>query len=429
MLKATMRDRVHSWMGRRPGSASLSDSLERSPGARVLLQQAERSAQLALHVLRGLLWAAAVLAFVLALPGLSVASRLVAAILWVTVFGLLWIVIWRVLSGPRPPVWLRYALVYVDGAYLLELLLLARLPLPPLTLLPTASEVLRDVGIPLLVFLALSGVFRIDTLAAVLSAAAAILTYVILALALNIPPGQSLPTGLVIAFAGAAGVVGARVVRDAVLRAGEARILEHYVPGSLMGDLRRTGSGGNGREQQVTVLLTDIRGFTTLTESLPPAATVGFLNDYLSVAIPPLIAEGAVIDKYLGDGILAFIEGEQQAQRAVRAALALLHAVAALDPRSSHHGSIHVGVAVHTGWAMVGTIGPPERCEYTIISDTVNVTSRLEELNKRFASTMIISESVLTAGGELPNGFVGPEEVELRGHRGPLVVYYLPSGA
>jgi class 3 adenylate cyclase len=76
---------------------------------------------------------------------------------------------------------------------------------------------------------------------------------------------------------------------------------------------------------------------------------------------------------------------------------------------------------------MVGSIGPAARREYTIISDAVNVTSRLEELNKRIGSAMIVTESVLAAGGELPDGFVGPKEVELRGHHGRMQVYYLPS--
>jgi adenylate cyclase len=323
---------------------------------------------------------------------------------------------------------MRYALVYLDGAYLLEAVVLMAPPVPQLAMIPasTAADMLRAVGAPMLVFLAISGVFRIDSAAAVLSAAAAVVTYAIVAHALAMSLDQSLPAALVVAFTGAAGVVGARVIRDAVVRAGEARILEHYVPRALLGDLRRSGSGTTGREEQVSVIFVDIRGFTSLVEHLTPSEAVAFLNAYLGIAMPALLEHGAIVDKYLGDGILAFIEGKDNVNRAVAAGLAVLDAVARWNETTSDVQPVRVGVAVHAGRAMLGSIGPPDRRDYTIISDAVNVTSRLEELNKHFRSAMIISGSVAELCGQLPVGFLGPETVDIRGHAEPMQVYHLP---
>jgi adenylate cyclase len=225
-----------------------------------------------------------------------------------------------------------------------------------------------------------------------------------------------------------ASVVTAQVLRDAFLRARRQDILEHYVPGSLTRELIRTGAVAHaGREEELSVLLADIRGFTTLTASLSPAEAVAFLNAYLVRAIPPLVAEGAVIDKYIGDGILAFFEGEGHKRRAVRAARALLGAVEDFNRSRASQDALGVGVALHTGRAMVGTIGTEERREYTVISDTVNVTARLEELNKRYDSCIVASEPVLAACEDgLRWGFAGPSSVEIRGRDTALSVYYLP---
>jgi adenylate cyclase len=188
----------------------------------------------------------------------------------------------------------------------------------------------------------------------------------------------------------------------------------------------RTGTGPSGREEDVTVLMADIRGFTSVVEDMAPQDAVNFLNEYFSVAIPPLLAHGAVVDKYLGDGVLAFFEGDSHAHRALMAATALLQEVATFESPYLRSKPLRIGVAVHAGRAMLGAIGPPARREYTIISDAVNVTSRLEELNKRFGSMLIVSDSALAAGGELPPGCAGPESVPLRGHHGTLRIYHLP---
>ena len=82
-------------------------------------------------------------------------------------------------------------------------------------------------------------------------------------------------------------------------------------------------------------------------------------------------------------------------------------------------------MALHTGPALVGTIGSHHKREYTVIADTVNVTSRLEELNKRFGSSVVASEDTLRAANDGADGFEGPETVELRGHAAPLRVYHL----
>ncbi len=253
----------------------------------------------------------------------------------------------------------------------------------------------------------------------------AIFTYVAAVLTLDLPLRQALAPGFTIAFAGIAGVVGARVVRDAVLQAREATILESYVSRGLIADLRQSGVERTAHEEEVTLLLADIRDFTGLVEPLAPEQAVALLNEYLAVAVPPILAHGGIIDKYVGDGILAFFESADHAARALQAALGLLEALDGFNDRRPAEPPLRCGVALHVGPAMLGTIATVERREYTIISDAVNLTARLEELNERSGSAIVVSASVVAATGGIPAGFSGPETVDLRGHLGRLAVYRL----
>jgi adenylate cyclase len=132
---------------------------------------------------------------------------------------------------------------------------------------------------------------------------------------------------------------------------------ERYVPEALVEELVRIGDPlGAGRETDITVLIVDIRGYTQRTERLTPRQAVAFLNDYFSVVVAPLAAEGAVLDKYIGDGVFAFIEG--RSSNGGRSG-------GAHDPlggRQIQRGATgrRAGgdrIALHTGRALVGTIG------------------------------------------------------------------------
>ena len=177
-----------------------------------------------------------------------------------------------------------------------------------------------------------------------------------------------------------------------------------------------------GRVEEVTLLLCDIRGFTRISEPLSPADTVKLVNAYLDVVCPAISGSGGVIDKFMGDGVLAFFEGGGHAARALGAAHQILRAIerATLPtPRP-----IRIGIALHTGAVLVGMVGPRTRREYTMIGDAVNTVARLEELNKVYASTIVASARTIAGVGAVQRaGFEGPIEVALRGREAAVSVH------
>jgi len=177
-----------------------------------------------------------------------------------------------------------------------------------------------------------------------------------------------------------------------------------------------------GRVEDLTLLLCDIRGFTRLVERLSPAETVRFVNSYLDVVCPQITDAGGVIDKFMGDGVLAFFEGGGNASRALSAAR---HIVEVVDRRPlGADAPVRVGTALHSGQVLVGTVGPRTRREYTIISDAVNTLSRLEEMNKIYGSTIVASDATIARVGEPERkGFDGPIHVAVRGREAGIAVY------
>lgn len=174
-----------------------------------------------------------------------------------------------------------------------------------------------------------------------------------------------------------------------------------------------------GRVEDLTLLQCDIRGFTKLSERMSPIETVEFVNSYLDAVCPAITSSGGVIDKFMGDAVLAFFEGGGNAARAVAAAHRVLDAV-----ERASGGRVRIGVALHSGEVLVGTVGPRTRREYTIISDAVNTLSRLEELNKTYGSKIVASEATMArVAEEARAGFDGPVRVAVRGRESDIGVY------
>jgi len=138
-----------------------------------------------------------------------------------------------------------------------------------------------------------------------------------------------------------------------------------------------------GHRQPVVVLFSDIRGFTAIAESLPPVAMAAQLNEYFGAMVDCVFAHEGALDKFIGDALMAYWGApephEDDALRAVRAAQDMRRALDRLNTRWRGEGrpELHAGIAVHRGEAFVGNIGSPQRLEYTLIGDTVNVTSKL----------------------------------------------------
>jgi two-component system sensor histidine kinase ChiS len=179
----------------------------------------------------------------------------------------------------------------------------------------------------------------------------------------------------------------------------------------------------------MAVLFVDVRAFSRLAESSTPEETFAFINEYLARVGPAVRAHGGFIDKYLGDGFMAlFPEG---AESAVRCALDVQARVAAYnaDREASGRPAIRVGVGVHTGRLMLGTIGEELRMDGTVISDAVNVASRLEGVSKEYGLGIAASERVL-ADLHDPTAFrmrfIG--KVRVKGKSEPVSVFEIYDG-
>ncbi len=154
-----------------------------------------------------------------------------------------------------------------------------------------------------------------------------------------------------------------------------------------------------GQRREVTVLFSDIRSFTSITEKLPPQQLTRLLQEYFSEMTDTVFATDGIVDKYIGDAIMAFggapIEQPDQADRAVRTAIDMTKRLRKLQEKWAGEGLpvLDIGIGINLGIATVGNFGSARRFDYTVIGDTVNAASRIESLNKEHHSHIIISES------------------------------------
>jgi len=152
---------------------------------------------------------------------------------------------------------------------------------------------------------------------------------------------------------------------------------------------------GDNVEKNMTILFSDIRDFTSLSESMTPRENFAFINSYLKEMEPALFKSHGFVDKYIGDAIMAIFP--TSADDALRAALDMLTRLRQFNVARRRAGasSIRIGIGLNTGLAMAGAVGGPHRIETTVISDAVNLASRLESLTKTYGVPLLISEHVL----------------------------------
>jgi len=172
-----------------------------------------------------------------------------------------------------------------------------------------------------------------------------------------------------------------------------------FVPKEFLNFLGRESvldvSLGDQVAQEMTVMFIDIRSFTEISETLTPQENFDFINSYLKTIVPIIRQHGGFVDKYVGDSVMALFPDDPG--NAVRTAIACQEAIRAYDlPNSgTSYPFLSIGVGIHTGQLILGTIGEESRMETTVISDSVNVASRLEGLTKHYGAGVIVSGQLL----------------------------------
>lgn len=188
-----------------------------------------------------------------------------------------------------------------------------------------------------------------------------------------------------------------------------------------------------GARQKVTILFSDIRGFTALSEELPPEEVVARLNEYFERMVEIVFSNKGTIDKFLGDGLMAVfgapLEDAQQEFHAVKTMIEMEEAASEISANWLIKGQkpLHIGMAVHTGEAIVGNIGSMKRMDYTAIGRTVNITARLEAKTKDYRTCGLISESTAQVLKSAEFDLVELEPAQLRGISEELKVFTLPQ--
>jgi adenylate cyclase len=211
------------------------------------------------------------------------------------------------------------------------------------------------------------------------------------------------------------------------------RAFQHYVAPAVVNQIlsQPQGLALGGEKRELSVLFCDIRGFTALSETLPPETLVPLLNEYLTRMTEQVFRHGGLLDKYIGDAIMAIygapLPQPDHAARACRTALDLVRAARTLQQEWKARGwpMIDLGVGINTGPMVVGNMGSKTRFDYTVIGDAVNLASRVEALNKQYGSRILITEFTWQ---QVKKDFPQAREVDVttvRGKSEPVRLYEL----
>jgi adenylate cyclase len=186
------------------------------------------------------------------------------------------------------------------------------------------------------------------------------------------------------------------------------KTFKRYVAASVVDELILDPTKANlgGERKELTIFFSDLSGFTTLSETMPPDTLVGLLNEYLGAMTEAIFAQEGTLDKYVGDAIVAFwgapISRQDDALRACRTGLLNLKTLMGLWPDWERRGlpKLKVRIGIHSGPVVVGNIGSDVQMNYTVIGDTANTASRLEGANKLYGTHILIGESTRSAAGD-----------------------------
>jgi class 3 adenylate cyclase len=214
-----------------------------------------------------------------------------------------------------------------------------------------------------------------------------------------------------------------------------SRAVTSFIPREFLEHLEKTDLVdlrlGDHAKKEMTIFFSDIRAFTQLSEGLTVEENFAFINSYLSRVVPIIKENGGFVDKYVGDGIMALFPGPEGPDEAIRSAIAMQTKMVEYNGHRAKMGykPISMGVGVHTGDLMLGVVGVEERMENTVISDAVNLSSRLQAITKAFNIGLAISEKAfkeLADPGIYKYRFIG--KVKVKGKAAPISVFEIFDG-
>ena len=332
-----------------------------------------------------------------------------------------WLVLLSIRRGP-PKEWLAYAAIPVDLGIISGIGLLL-------------GGVSYTAPLAFIVLVVMHGLL-LHTRALVAVVVCASVAFVIL----DALPAESLPVDEIIIYLtilnltalATTGVIGmGRRLTDGMLEAqrSQQEILEtfgRHVSPQVAKRLLERGGGSETELRDVSVLFLDIRGFTTRSENLSPEAVVDLLNDLFSFMVDEIDRHQGIVNKFLGDGFMAIFGAPFSAgMDAINAFAAAMEISDRLETqvKSGALPELRIGIGIHAGHAIAGNVGSSRRKEYTLIGDVVNVAARVESLNKRFNSTVLVTEAVWSHLKEPRPEALVHQEVEIPGRTEHMVLY------
>lgn len=206
-----------------------------------------------------------------------------------------------------------------------------------------------------------------------------------------------------------------------------SRLFSKYVHKDILHELLLSGKDIvlGGEKKRISILFSDLRGFTTFSETMSPGELTKLLNDYLSAMSPIILDNKGTIDKYIGDAIMAFwnapLDIKDHENKTVFSALSMQQELARFN--KEHATQLAMGIGINTGDVVVGNVGSEERINYTILGDTVNTTSRLEGLTKKYGIGIIAGEEIKNAVTDTTILFRKLDVITVKGKSETTVIY------
>lgn len=251
-------------------------------------------------------------------------------------------------------------------------------------------------------------------------------------------PAQ-LPVAIIIALMGAIGVAMTHRTRTTLESFARTRLLRRFVPEHLLSRVLDAAPDAvpqlGGEEHTVTVLASDLRGFTAMSEQLDPSEVVRQLNAYHAVMLEVVRRHGGMLDKFIGDGMLVVFGlrdavTDAGAEAAVSCAREMLSALSELNLSRAREGldPLRAGIGVHSGPVVAGSIGAGDRLEFTVIGDAVNTAARLEGMTKEAGVSLLVTAATVDLLGDT-GGLRELPAMSARGKRDALRVFTLVPSA